>query len=119
MKEENQKLLSENKWCYIITEYLEDCSGFERAERARIYCLDKLSNDEMRAWFEKQLVYIEWENTISEQSQHKPVKSYVHLRCCKIKYDDELEKFIVDYENGLSEMGEDVKGHFFAGERED
>ena len=117
MKEENQKLLSENKWCYIITEYLEDCPGFERA---RIYCLDKLSNDEMRALFEKQSAYIEWENTLSEYSKHKPVKSFVHLRCCKIKYDDELEKFIVDYENGLSEMGEYVKGHHFsAGERED
>lgn len=116
MKEENQKLLSENKWCYIITEYLGDGSGFERA---RIYCLDKLSNDEMRAWFEKQSAYIEWENTLSEYSKHKPVKSYVELTRCEIKYDDELEEFIVDYENGFGEMGEEIKGHFFAGERED
>lgn len=117
MKEENQKLLSENKWCYIITEYPGNGSTFERW---RIYCLDKLSNDKMSALFKKQSAYIEWENTLSEYSQHKPFKSYVELTRCEIKYDDELEKFIVDYENGFSEMGEEIKGHhFFAGERED
>lgn len=116
MKEENQKLLSENKWCYIITEYPGDGSGYERA---RIYCLDKLSNDEMRAWFKKQSVNIECDNTLSECIQHKPFKSYVELTRCEIKYDDELEEFIVDYENGFGEMGEEIKGIFFAGERED
>ena len=116
MKEENQKLLSENKWCYIITEYPGDGSGFERA---RIYCLDKLSNDEMRAWFKKQSVNIECDNTLSECIQHKPFKSYVELTRCEIKYDNELEEFIVDYENGFGEMGEEIKGILFAGERED
>ena len=116
MKEENQKLLSENKWCCIITEYLEDGSEFERG---RIYFLDKLSNDEMRALFKKQSAYIEWENTLSEYSKHKPVKTYLQFRLCEIKYNDELEEFIVDYENVFCEMGEEIKGHFFAGERED
>lgn len=116
MKEENQKLLSENKWCYIITEYPGDCFGFERT---RIYYLEKPLNDVLLKWFKKECKKIEWENTISEQSQHKPVKSFVHLRCCKIKYDDELERFIIDYENGFSEMGEYVKGKIFAEEEED
>lgn len=108
--EEEQKQLSEHKYYYSITEYI-DGNGYVIDQK----CFDeKLTEDELKEWFKKECEIIKCENTLEEINQHRPCKTYIEIGHCSIKYDENRDEYYPDIENDwFGDDGREISGIMF------
>ena len=109
--EEEQKQLAEHKYYYSITEYFDDGNGELRDEK----CVDeKLTDEDLKEWFNAVAKKVRSENTEEERQTRRPVKTYVDLGYCSIKYDEDRDEYFADIEyDWFGAMGEEIEGDIY------
>ena len=114
--EERQKQLAEHKYYYSITEYV-DGSGYLRDET---FVDEKLTESELKEWFEKECKTVEYENTLEERDQHRPCTTYIEIGHCSINYDEDRDEYCPDIENDwFGDDGREISGMVFRLNEED
>ena len=115
--EEEQKQLSENKYYYSITEYFDDGNGELSDEK----CVnEKLTDEEIKEWFNDVAKKVRSENTEEERQTHKPIHSYLELGYSSIKYDEDRGEYYQDSQDDyFGALGEDIEGDIYLEQYED
>ena len=109
--EEEQKQLSENKYYYSINEYFDDGNAVLRDEK----CVnEKLTDEEIKEWFNDVAKKVRSENTEEERQTRRPCKTYLELGYCGIEYDDYLGEYHPNIEDDwFGAMGEEIEGDIY------
>lgn len=115
--EEEQKQLSENKYYYSINEYFDDGNAVLRDEK----CVnEKLTDEEIKEWFNDVAKKVRSENTEEERQTRRPCKTYLELGYCGIEYDDYLGEYRHNIEDDwFGAMGEEIEGDIYKKKEED
>lgn len=115
--EEEQKQLSKNKYYYSINEYFDDGNAVLIDEK----CVnEKLTDEEIKEWFNDVAKKVRSENTEEERQTHNPFHSYLELGYCSIKYDEDRGEYYQDSQNDyFGALGEDIEGDIYLKQYED
>lgn len=115
--EEEQNQLSENKYYYSINEYFYDGNAVLRDEK----CVNKkLTDEEIKEWFNVVAKKVRSENTEEERQTRRPCKTYLELGYCRIEYDDYLGEYRPNIEDDwFGAMGEEIEGNIYKKKEEE